>query len=213
MAMNEKPQKWFKLVKKWPKSVKNFKKCVHMVYEFSFKRFDIAGVKAEASGFNVFVNSMQDHIQDLTLNMTMVHGNMTNMETDVNTIEMGMEAMADQITNVKSNVSEMTVQMGSNKEEIKGELIFYFHRRNFHQRRGPLHSAFVVVRHLTIIALGTNWGRTGNALGMHLGHTGDALRKYWRRIGDALRKHWKLIEKALETQWGRICNFDVWGTH
>ena len=44
---------------------------IHFKGELDSIKFDMAGVKAEASGVSVFVTSMQKHIGDLTNNITM----------------------------------------------------------------------------------------------------------------------------------------------
>ena len=44
---------------------------IHYKGELDSIKFDMAGVKAEATGVNVFVTSMQKHIGVLTNNMTM----------------------------------------------------------------------------------------------------------------------------------------------
>ena len=46
-------------------------------------RFDMASVKAEASGITVFITSMQKHIDKLNSNMTTAFTNLTMVADDI----------------------------------------------------------------------------------------------------------------------------------
>ena len=85
--------------------------AVYVKSELDSLRFDMASVKAEAMGVNVFVTSMQSHIADLTTNMTSVKQNMTSFDLKMDDLQMDFEESVNDIEVMKSNISEVMTSL------------------------------------------------------------------------------------------------------
>ena len=85
-------------------------------------RFDMASVKAEASGITVFITSMQKHIDKLNSNMTTAFTNLTMVADDIMDIMEHMEEVDDDMNTVKINLTSAMVLLELNEMQDKVRL-------------------------------------------------------------------------------------------
>lgn len=86
--------------------------------ELDSLRFDIAGVKAETTGVNVFVNTMQKHIGQLTMNMTMMNQNLTMLEEHMKDVQINIQNMDEEMDEMKNNVTTINVNLELSNQEM-----------------------------------------------------------------------------------------------
>lgn len=86
--------------------------------ELDSLRFDIAGVKAETTGVNVFVNTMQKHIGQLTMNMTMMNQNLTLLEEHMENVQLDLENMDGEMNQVQNNVTIIKGNLDLHSQEM-----------------------------------------------------------------------------------------------
>ncbi len=96
-------------------------------------RFDIAGVKSENSGMNVFVTSLQTQVTNLTNSMGMtsqnvsrIHDNLAGLETEVGNVNKFSRQIDTDLTQVKTTLngeSGKIADIGANVDSLKTNMV------------------------------------------------------------------------------------------
>lgn len=98
---------------------------VYVKSELDALRFDMASVKAEATGVSVFVTTMQNHIGSLTSNITFLATNVSEVAEKIVDMKEHMEDLDTGLDEVKSNFSNVMTELNSNTmhmQEIDGNM-------------------------------------------------------------------------------------------